>query len=274
MNNCSTYEYINFKNGILDNIIDAVYVILLLDSPRTDSVYRQINELKLSKHNIIQINKKYKDCHIDLCEQKPHFHLYYNLVNIFKHANINNFNNILVLEDDFIFDPEIKDKHIINDLENFINFNDFDMYCLGNTGFVIPTFNLKHLRLKSTGLSHSLIFPKKSRDKVINDYKNNKCIINPENDPHHDIQLNYILDKKYVYYKPLCYQPLEITENQLNWDNKLWLKINQTIFSLIEIDKKPKIGFIRLYLISYTLSALVYFVIFFVFYKLILKMKA
>ena len=29
MNNCSTYEYINFDNGILDNIIEAVYVMLL-----------------------------------------------------------------------------------------------------------------------------------------------------------------------------------------------------------------------------------------------------
>ena len=274
MNSCSSYEYINFKNGILDGIIDAVYVILLKNSHRAENVYRQINELKLSKNNIIQINEKYKDCYVDLCEQKPHYHLYYNLVNIFKHANQNNFNNILVLEDDFIFDDQIKDKKIIMDLENFINKNDFDLYCLGNIGFILPTFNFKHIRLKFSGLSHSLIFPKKSRDKVINDYKNNNCMINPSNDPHHDIQLSYILKKKYVYYKPLCYQPLEKTENQLNWDNKLRLKIHQIYFDLIEIDKKPKIGFRRLYLINYIINILFYIFILYILYKLFKKIRS
>ena len=34
MNKCSSYKYINFKNGILDNIVDDVYVILLENSDR------------------------------------------------------------------------------------------------------------------------------------------------------------------------------------------------------------------------------------------------
>ena len=39
MTECHTYDYIEFNKGVLDNIIDAVYVILLKNSDRTDSVY-------------------------------------------------------------------------------------------------------------------------------------------------------------------------------------------------------------------------------------------
>ena len=104
-------------------------------------MYKQIDEFKLSKNNFIQINEKYKDCHVDLCKQKSNFHMLHNLVNIFKHANKNNFNNILVLEDDFIFDDQIKNKKNLNNLENFINKNNFNLYNLGVDLFLIIYFH-------------------------------------------------------------------------------------------------------------------------------------
>ena len=43
----NNYKYINFENGLLDNIIDAVYIITLENSSRINDVYIQINDLRL-----------------------------------------------------------------------------------------------------------------------------------------------------------------------------------------------------------------------------------
>ena len=69
MDKCHKYDNIFFNEGILDNVIDAVYVILLKGSERTKNVYSQINNYKLSKNNHIQINEKYTDCYNnDICD--------------------------------------------------------------------------------------------------------------------------------------------------------------------------------------------------------------
>ena len=111
MNKCSEYKYISFNRGILDNLIDAVYVILLNGSKRSKFVYQQIYDYKLSKNNFIQINESFKNCYNNtMCKQTVGHHLINNNINILKHANEKNYNNILVFEDDFILDPKIKKK--------------------------------------------------------------------------------------------------------------------------------------------------------------------
>jgi hypothetical protein len=52
MNKCTKYDYIEFNKGLLDNCIDAVYVILLEGSDRTKNVYSQINKFKLCKKKL------------------------------------------------------------------------------------------------------------------------------------------------------------------------------------------------------------------------------
>ena len=61
--------------------------------------------------------------------------------------------------------------------------------------------------------------------------------------PFHDFWFCTILDKKYFYYKPLCYQILNNTENQSNWNKTIMGICLNKIFKLIEIDKKPISGF-------------------------------
>ena len=64
---CNIYDYIEFNEGILDNCIDAVYVILLEGSDRQTDAYKQINDFKLCKKNYIQINKSYKSIDDGTC---------------------------------------------------------------------------------------------------------------------------------------------------------------------------------------------------------------
>tara|TARA_B110000208_G_C11793636_1_gene438628 strand:- start:999 stop:1823 length:825 start_codon:yes stop_codon:yes gene_type:complete len=269
---CYEYKHIKFKSGILDNIIDAVYVITLKNSYRLKNVYKQINEFKLSKNNYIQINERYKNCKIDLCKQKSAYHLYKNNFNICNHALKNKFNNILILEDDFIFDNQIKNKNIIKDLEYFFNNYEFDIYSLGSPFLFIIPKTLKHFKYLYGGLAHAIIFSKNGMEKLVKEYNRNPCMKNKSNDEHHDILFNYMYNNKYMYYKPLCYQPLENTENQSSWDNKIWLKLNRFFFSIIEIDKKPIIGLKRMFIINYFITILIYLIIFFSIFNLV-KMK-
>lgn len=268
---CNEYDVINFESGILDNIIDAVYVITLKKSPRIENVYKQINEFKLSKNNIIQINERYTDCNVDLCKQKPNYHLLNNLVNICKHSNNKKYNNILILEDDFIFDDQIKDKQIIKDLDDFINNNNFNLYNLGGI-FIsyIPYYSLKHFKYYLGLTSHSIIYSKNARDIIIEKYENDKCMKNTIlNYPYHDWWFNTNMNNKFFYYKPLCYQPVENTENQKTWNNSISGNIICNIIKLYGLDITPNLGFKRIYITSYILNI----IIFMVFIIIILNFK-
>ena len=213
MKSCHSYKYINFNRGILDDIIDAVYVITLENDENYNDIMHQINKFKLSKNNYIQINKRYKDCEIDLCKQASHYHLFHNNIEIFKHANDKNYNNILLLESDFIFDSKIKDNNVILDLKQFINNNNFNIYYLGVVPINFEYYNSKHLQLFYNLSCHSSIISRNARNKLIERYKNDKCLTNcsfiAKSFCHkHDVWLNYNIDQVYCYYIPLCYQPV------------------------------------------------------------------
>lgn len=214
----NTYKYINFNKGLLDDCIDTVYVKTLENSPRLQDVYNKLNQLKLCKINIIQINKKYTEFYNDkLIKQSSSYHLLYNNIEIFKHSL--HYNNILVLEDDFLFTDSINDKNIINDLSYFINHNDFNLLYLGNLPILFsPSTNHKFHNILFNGQAHSIIYSKNSRDIIVNKYNiaiKNKYI----SFDLHDLWYNTFLDKKYFYYKPLCYQVIEKTENSKIWSN-------------------------------------------------------
>lgn len=251
MNKCHKYDNIFFNEGILDTFIDAVYVILLKGSYRTKGVYNQINNYKLSKKNHIQINEKFSDCYNkELCDQKTYYHLTDNTVNILKDANNRNYNNILVFEDDFILDEQIKEKKIIGDLSAFMNNNSFDIYFLGCMPWIISPHDSKHMKIYGMGATHSVIYSKQGRDKIIKKYEKNKCIF-----PFfHDLWYNKFLSSKYMYYKPLCYQPLVETNNRNEWSNFL---LNEFLHYL-ELDTNPVFGFRRYYLIIYFLNIVVF----------------
>lgn len=218
MSKFSTYEYINFDKGILDNIIDAVYVITLEKSDRLTSVYKQLNDLKLCKTNIIQTNKRYNEhFNSSLYIQNSMSHLLYNNIHIIKHSNKYNYNNILILEDDFIFDDSIKKQSVISHFEDFISKNNnFNLIYLGNIPIILNPFSYSYfIDVYLNGQSHSIIYSKKARNIIYDNYKNkNYTWIQL-----HDIWYNFILDERYYYYKNICYQVLNETENKSLWTN-------------------------------------------------------
>ena len=211
MTNCTKYKYISFEKGILDDIIDAVYVITLENDKNYNDIMHQINKFKLSKNNYIQINKRYEDCKQDLCEQKSYYHLFHNNIKIFKHSNDKNYNNILVLESDFIFDEKIRDGNVILDLKNFINNQYFNIYYLGVIPINFEYYSSRHLELIYCSVAHCSIISRNGRRTIINKYMMDKCLtncslINKHKCHKHDIWLNYNINNVFCYYIPLCYQ--------------------------------------------------------------------
>ena len=246
----NSYKYINFDKGLLDNIIDAVYVIVLENSSRINNVYTQINNLKLCKTNIIQLNKRYNEVYNkNLYKQTTYYHLLYNNIEIFKHANNNNYNNILVLEDDFIFTNSIKCNKTIKDLENFINTKIFNLIYLGNIPILyIPIKYDNFYYVILNGQAHSIIYSKNGRNIIINQYNKNKNIKYLTYE-HHDIWYNGFINNRYFYYKSICYQVLENTENSISWNNAS----SQYVINIFSLNKKKTNNYNNFYTFMYIL---------------------
>ena len=110
-------EYNNDK-GIFDTIVDITYILLMENSPREKSVLDNIHKFKLSKKVIIQYNKGFLNCKKDLIQQTTNYDLSDAYNNVFIDSLKNNYNRILVLEDDFMFDDRILNKNTLKDIED------------------------------------------------------------------------------------------------------------------------------------------------------------
>ena len=109
----------------------------------------------------------------------------------------------------------MKDIHSIN---SFIKKRNPDIYNLGPilhySHYYI--FNPKHMISLLQLTAHSVIYSKKYRHNFIENYKNNK--IRGQADGSFFNSLKF---RKFCYWKPICFQLMENTENRKTWNNKL-----------------------------------------------------
>jgi len=229
MNRCYDYEEYNFNNGLID--VDATYIIHLKGNGRYESIIDQLNKYPISKKVYIVLNKGFKKCKKDAAITKAPLDLVDAYLEVFDHAK--NKNNILILEDDFMFDDKILDPFHRNNVNTFIK-KDYDfIYYLGSLPFMLlPYDNYNYRNVFSAGC-HSVIYSKKFRDKI--NKKQNETI----ND--WDIYINLTLNR-YIYYTPLCYQLIPETENSKHWgDQNIVLfflgNILKWIVKIAELDK-------------------------------------
>ena len=119
---CYKKKIINYKNGVLDTFVDVTYVITMENNiERHKKVMEQLEKYKPTKKIIIIYNKGFKKCEKKICYDKnkkcqkvnisyedlSHANNY-----IYSDALKNQYNNILLLEDDFIMSEKIKDKKL------------------------------------------------------------------------------------------------------------------------------------------------------------------
>jgi hypothetical protein len=265
---CYNFKEINYNNGLLDEIIDCTYVIHLEGRPkRLAQIYYQLNKYNLSKKIFILFCKGFKKCNINIKSIKND--LIESNFYIFEHAKNNNYNNILILEDDFLLDEKIKNKNNINNIKKFFNKkkNKSFVYSLGGIPFIsFPLYyDLYTWYSPKIITSHAIIFTNKFREKLLN-IGLNKII---EKDMGWD---NELITSSYLYYKVLAYQTLDDTDNRKTWSGSL---LNRLIH-ILKLDTEPKFGYILINYVSKLLFILLLFIFIlfiFILYKKIIKIK-
>jgi len=247
---CYRFELLEFNDCLFENV-DATYILHLEGNGRLEHIHNQLKTYHPTKKVYLVYNKGYKECKKDLLEQKSNHDLVHANITVFKHAS--QYKNILVLEDDFIFSPDVV-PHATH-VDDFLQSDTLYVYQLGSQPRIALPIDMYHYR--NFGLmAHANIYPPLAREKLIQDFKEDKIIAI---DGH--IAKNIPL---YMYHKPLCYQLFPLTENRTNWYNGLHPIIGMILYYIdtsfitwTGLDHSPELGFFLLYCFAKSIPFLV-----------------
>ena len=198
------------SRGVFDKHVDMVYLLTLEGSDRTENAIERVGAI--SSRLTVQYNKGYNCAHKNLSIKKSHADLSHALGNIFRHAARNKYTNILVLEDDFVFDSDYYTRDDVNEIGRFISEGDFQTYNIGGLPVLSFPISQYHRRGVCCPTSHGVIYNKSYflfYHSIMKAY---------DYDIHCDDVHSFNMDiKHYVYYKPICFQTFPPTENRRNW---------------------------------------------------------
>ena len=157
-----SFELIENNYGFLDESVDATYVINLEGNGRLESIKNQLKKYIPSKKIYILYNKGFKTGLKTNYITNSAQDLDDSYLTIFKHSQNKHFKNILILEDDFIFNKKINNKEITDDINQFIlkrseEKEDF-LYYLGCLPVIIKKYNENHYKCLNGTLAHSIIY--------------------------------------------------------------------------------------------------------------------
>ena len=251
MEKCYNFNKIEFNNSLLNNFVDVTYIIHLEGNGRLSNIIDQLTIFQPTNIIYILFNKGYKKCNKIPHISTPPYDLVDAFLQCFKHADENNYNNILILEDDFIFSEKIKDEEHILNIKNFTNKqnNKNFIYLLGCLPFLrLPVFyDTNHSHLIGSGGTHAIIYSKQFRENILK--------TNTDKITDWDIFLTTFKKIKYCYYLPLCYQLFTETENSKYWGGaniirKIFNKIKLKIFRLLNLHIYVEPGYSIFYFLS------------------------
>ena len=256
---CYRFEKIEYQYGLLDSCVDATYILHLeSDIERMKHIESQLKMFQPSKVVYILYNKGYTKCNKGLHKNIPPVDLIDAFITAFKHAKQKNYNNILVLEDDFIFDDEIKDQEVQMNISSFLqdHSNETYIYVLGCLPYIrVPNpYYYNHNIALVKGGTHAIIYPILFREKTL--YKDQKTIED------WDIYTN-IYSTQYMYKIPLCYQLFPMTENRKNWFSvPIFSEFQDFLIYILKLDKNVEPGYSFFYNFSYIILIFLIFLIF------------
>jgi hypothetical protein len=211
--NCFEYnEVIKPSKQAWDSIIDCCYVLIMENSKNEKNVLGQIRNIPISRI-VLQYNKGYKNC-----LKKNVKSVSQDVWSAYKqactHALQNDYNRILLLEEDFIIDERIQSVKIQKDISHFIKDVNPPVYNLGPHPFLANAFDVlfsKHLYLYLFGSTQAIVVNEKCMKWIVN-FNNEKCKI---------FKLIDILtswyNKSYCYHIPIVYQTWPKSLQSLEW---------------------------------------------------------
>jgi hypothetical protein len=249
---CYNFVAITYEQGFLDPSTDATYIIHLEGNGRYDHIMDQLSKYHPTKLVYILYNKGYKKCKKKLPRELPRYDLTDAFVTCFKHATAQNYNNILILEDDFIFTDLILDPIIPNRVNKFINEqnNELFIYLLGSLSTLQLPYDNYHTIVPSGAGAHSIVYSKEFIKYTL------KMNIS---DIHDWDQHTWTSLKRYTYYKPLCVQLFPMTENKKEWGTGFIEGLHKILFLDTHIEPGYTIyNIVSKLLFFYILAFLVY----------------
>jgi len=241
--NSYTHEVLRYEKGIFDRIVDITYIITMDNSlKRHKHIYNELKEHKPTKEVIIVYNKGFKDTKKhNICGEvdityKDLMHVVMYIFSISKNKD-----NILILEDDFIFNKKIKSSDI-NSISKFFDKTKPHIYSLGSIHILCNPLSFIHKRLYIKAGTHAIIYSKIGRSILEKQFKTCTDITK-------DIDtLTCFQSKTYGYYKNIYSQIFAKTENRNNW-GKQFSYVNMSIIvyfmimiiNIFKINKKKNI---------------------------------
>jgi hypothetical protein len=263
---CYKIKTLQFDDGLFDNCISATYVIHLSENGREQQIYSNLSDIHPSRLVHIVYNKGFRKCfkgdHVkDTVSDLTSTYLW-----IFRDAIKQNYNNILILEDDFIFDPEIGSKTHVHSIQQFINKNQHKEFCylLGCLPFLMVPHSSHCYNTVSTG-THCVIYSNPLMKRV--------STMHPSDIGDWDVFMQFNT-RKIAHYTPLCYQLIPKTENMSNWGidsiiNKLGAIILINYVRLLSLHNSVYPGYDIAYIIAKILWWSIVVLIVYVLYKLV-----
>ena len=268
MSNCYTFKKLKYNSGIFDSSIDITYIMTMENSERIINITNQLNKLKPTSNIILVINKGFKKCKKNLPIQNSVKDIIHANIEIFNHAKKNNYNNILIFEDDFEFDKNLFNYTNIFNVNTICNDYKNTKFCLSLGSIPLLIFPYNYCLYKSIASmgTHSMIYTKKSREYILS-FNNLLDQID------WDIFTN-LYSNKYCYYLPLITQTFPETINQKNWTSAYGLK--QIAIQAIknnDLDKKTQPGFNNIYKIMKIINLLLIFLLLLILLYIIYSLK-
>ena len=271
MSSCYSFKEYKYNDPIFRNI-DATYIIHLEGNGRLASIKNQLFLYHPTSKVFIVFNKGFKNSKKEDYVNTPAKDLIDCFYYIFKDARSKGYQNILILEDDFIFSTNIIETKHSNEIDHFLENNvaaNF-VYYLGALCYLQSGFGETHPRvILSTG-THACIYSKKCIDYFL-DNVDQKSL----ND--WDVCLNFGSVPRYKYHLPLCYQTFPDTDNSRGWHRGsailfviVWLQ-RGLLCKILGLDVAYEPGFSNMELVSRLLFWIILLGILYSIYKIIFK---
>jgi len=222
--------------------VDAAYIIHLEGNGRLDSVKEQMAKHAIAPTVHLVFNKGYNDPKKKLPSRTTTHDIVDAYKYVFRDAEQQDYNNVLVLEDDFFFRPDLAeaDVGVVNQFLQRRKKQRF-VYHLGCIPALMVPVDAQGNYLVACSSTHASVYSRSVRSHVlrytgaINDW---------------DWYLTF-QSLRYAYTKPLIYQLYPETENSKNWMPvfgftffvKLWIKI-------LKLDVQPEPGYAIIYTVA------------------------
>jgi len=236
-NQCYRYEKISthnkFDSQIIFPIIDMTYVLIMNGSNYEERVRKQLNEYPFTRNIYLQWNYGFKNCRKYLPNQNTVSDLSDAYIIAFNNAIQNNYNRIMILEDDFVV-TEITNNDQEN-IHNFLKIYNPEILTLGS--IIVKSsdkyfLNNNFLQIHSKYGTHAMIY----NQDIINKLYYNKNVLN--------IDIDNLTNKYcniYCYKLPLIIQLLPKTENRNNWNSNKFNKfVSDFLIWLFGLDNEKR----------------------------------